>query len=139
MRLVYEKNPTVRASREAVLQLLIEHKIGSAVMACMQDQLEQKKGNAILESARQRVMQGLDPGAPVAKQRENCERALKEVAQAIAQTVGYAGQIEFDTSKPDGAPRKWMDSSRLNALGWQTKVDLRQGLAIAYQDFVNKL
>lgn len=63
---------------------------------------------------------------------------IAEVTQAIAQTVGYTGQIEFDTSKPDGAPRKWMDSSRLNALGWQTKVDLRQGLAIAYQDFVNK-
>lgn len=64
---------------------------------------------------------------------------IAEVAQTIAQTVGYAGQIEFDTSKPDGAPRKWMDSSRLNALGWQTKVDLQRGLAAAYQDFVSKL
>jgi GDP-L-fucose synthase len=64
---------------------------------------------------------------------------IGEVAQAIAQTVGYQGQIEFDTSKPDGAPRKWMDSSRLNALGWQAKVDLQQGLAAAYQDFVSKL
>jgi GDP-L-fucose synthase len=64
---------------------------------------------------------------------------IAEVAQAIAQTVGYAGQIEFDTSKPDGAPRKWMDSSRLNALGWQAKVDLQHGLAAAYQDFVSKL
>ncbi len=64
---------------------------------------------------------------------------IAEVAQTIAQTVGYAGQIEFDTSKPDGAPRKWMDSSRLNALGWQAKVDLQHGLAAAYQDFVNKL
>jgi GDP-L-fucose synthase len=64
---------------------------------------------------------------------------IAEVAQAIAQTVGYTGQIEFDTSKSDGAPRKWMDSSRLNALGWQTEVDLHQGLAIAYQDFVHKL
>jgi GDP-L-fucose synthase len=64
---------------------------------------------------------------------------IAEVAQAIAQTVGYAGQIEFDTSKPDGAPRKWMDSSRLNALGWQAKVDLHNGLAAAYQDFVSKL
>jgi GDP-L-fucose synthase len=64
---------------------------------------------------------------------------IAEVAQTIAQTVGYAGQIEFDTSKPDGAPRKWMDSSRLNALGWQTKVDLNNGLAAAYQDFVSKL
>ena len=64
---------------------------------------------------------------------------IAEVAQTIAQTVGFAGQIEFDTSKPDGAPRKWMDSSRLNALGWQTKVDLQRGLAAAYQDFVSKL
>ena len=63
---------------------------------------------------------------------------IAEVAQTIAQTVGYTGQIEFDTSKPDGAPRKWMDSSRLNALGWQAKVDLHHGLAAAYQDFVSK-
>ena len=63
---------------------------------------------------------------------------IAEVAQTIAQAVGYAGQIEFDTSKPDGAPRKWMDSSRLNALGWQAKVDLQHGLAAAYQDFVSK-
>jgi GDP-L-fucose synthase len=64
---------------------------------------------------------------------------IAEVAQTIAQTVGYTGQIEFDTSKPDGSPRKWMDSSRLNALGWQAKVDLHHGLAAAYQDFVSKL
>ncbi len=67
------------------------------------------------------------------------DATIAEVAQTIAQTVGYAGQIEFDTSKPDGAPRKWMDSSRLNALGWKTKVDLHNGLAAAYQDFVSKL
>jgi GDP-L-fucose synthase len=64
---------------------------------------------------------------------------IADVAQTIAQTVGYAGQIEFDTFKPDGAPRKWMDSSRLNTLGWQARVDLRNGLATAYQDFVSKL
>ncbi len=64
---------------------------------------------------------------------------IASVAHSIAQTVGFTGQIEFDTSKPDGAPRKWMDSSRLNALGWQAKVDLKHGLAAAYQDFVSKL
>ena len=64
---------------------------------------------------------------------------IAEVAQAIAQTVGFKGQIEFDTSKPDGAPRKWMDSSRLNALGWQAKVGLHQGLAHAYQNFLATL
>jgi len=62
---------------------------------------------------------------------------IAEVAQAIAQTVEYKGQIEFDTSKPDGAPRKWMDSSRLNALGWQAKVGLQEGLAVAYQSYLS--
>ncbi len=64
---------------------------------------------------------------------------IANVAQAIAQTVGFVGRLDFDTTKPDGAPRKWMDSSRLNDLGWQAKVDLQHGLAIAYQDFMSKL
>jgi GDP-L-fucose synthase len=63
---------------------------------------------------------------------------IAEVAKSIAQTVGYKGDIEFDTSKPDGAPRKWMDSSVLNALGWQPKIDLWQGLSATYQDFMSK-
>ena len=63
---------------------------------------------------------------------------IAEVAQTIAATVGYDGRIEFDTSKPDGAPRKWMDSACLDALGWQAKVNLNQGLKVAYQDFVNQ-
>ena len=62
---------------------------------------------------------------------------IAEVAVAIAQTVGYTGLIEFDTTKPDGTPRKWMDSSRLNKLGWQAQVNLRNGLALAYKDFSN--
>ena len=61
---------------------------------------------------------------------------IAEVAQAVSQAVGYTGRIEPDPSKPDGAPRKLMDSSRLNALGWQAKVGLEQGLAAAYQDFL---
>ena len=61
---------------------------------------------------------------------------IADLALAIAQAVGYTGQIEFDATKPDGAPRKWMDSSRLNALGWHAKVNLIEGLSVAYQDFV---
>lgn len=60
---------------------------------------------------------------------------IAELAQAIGRAVGYQGSIEFDPSKPDGTPRKLMDSSRLNALGWQAKVGLEQGLSLAYQDF----
>jgi len=62
---------------------------------------------------------------------------IKELALAVSQTVGYQGVIDFDTSKPDGSPRKLMDSRRLNALGWQAQVGLEAGLAAAYQDFLN--
>jgi GDP-L-fucose synthase len=62
---------------------------------------------------------------------------VADLARHIAKTVGFTGQIEFDASKPDGAPRKWMDSSRLNALGWSPQINLQQGLATAYQDFVS--
>ena len=61
---------------------------------------------------------------------------IAELARAVGEAVGYTGVITFDTSKPDGAPRKWMDSRRLNALGWQAKVDLQAGLRAAYADFV---
>jgi len=63
---------------------------------------------------------------------------IKELALVVGKTVGYQGVIDFDTSKPDGSPRKLMDSSRLNALGWQAKVSLDAGLAAAYQDFLNQ-
>ena len=61
---------------------------------------------------------------------------IYQLARAVGQAVGYSGRITFDASKPDGAPRKWMDSSRLNALGWQPKVSLGEGLSQAYADFV---
>jgi GDP-L-fucose synthase len=61
---------------------------------------------------------------------------ILEVAQAVAQAVGYTGQISTDPTKPDGAPRKLMDSSRLNALGWRARVTLEAGLKAAYQDFL---
>ncbi|MEI7784017.1 MAG: GDP-L-fucose synthase [Betaproteobacteria bacterium] len=64
--------------------------------------------------------------------------SILEAARLIAQTVGYCGEIKTDSSKPDGTPRKLMDSARLNALGWMAKVDLKAGLALAYQDFLNQ-
>ena len=63
---------------------------------------------------------------------------IKELALTVGQTVGYQGQITFDTSKPDGTPRKLMDSSRLQKMGWQAKVSLKDGLKIAYEDFLVK-
>jgi len=61
---------------------------------------------------------------------------IAQLAHAVAATTGYIGRISFDASKPDGAPRKWMDSSRLNKLGWQAKIGLNAGLARAYADFL---
>jgi GDP-L-fucose synthase len=61
---------------------------------------------------------------------------IANLAKAVAKATGYAGKIGFDTSKPDGTPRKWMDSSRLNRLGWQATVDLETGLLQAYADFL---
>ena len=62
---------------------------------------------------------------------------IAELAQAVGQTVGYQGAIQFDSNKPDGAPRKWMDSNRLNALGWQARVALADGLAQSYASFLS--
>ncbi len=64
------------------------------------------------------------------------ECSIRELAEMIGRVVGYQGDISFDPSKPDGTPRKLMDSSRLNRLGWQARVALESGLALAYQDFL---
>lgn len=61
---------------------------------------------------------------------------IRELAETIADTVGFQGKITFDPSKPDGAPRKLMDSTCLNTLGWKTKVTLEKGLSLAYNDFL---
>lgn len=61
---------------------------------------------------------------------------IRELAETIARVIGYEGSVAFDPTKPDGAPRKLMDSTRLNALGWQAKVGLEVGLEKAYEDFL---
>lgn len=63
---------------------------------------------------------------------------IAELALTVSKVVGYKGGIDFDASKPDGAPRKLMDSRRLHALSWQAKVALQDGLTTAYQDFLDK-
>lgn len=64
---------------------------------------------------------------------------IRELAETIARVVSYAGEIRFDPSKPDGTPRKLLDSTRLHVLGWQAKVGLEEGLNMAYQDFQNRV
>lgn len=61
---------------------------------------------------------------------------IRELVETIAKVVGYEGVISFDTSKPDGSPRKLMDVSRLNSLGWQYKISLEDGLTRSYDWFL---
>lgn len=61
---------------------------------------------------------------------------IAQLATTVGKVVGYQGDIVFDATKPDGAPRKLMDSSLLKTLGWGAKVDIEAGLSLAYQDFL---
>lgn len=63
--------------------------------------------------------------------------SIKELAELIKEIVGYQGNIVFDTSKPDGTPRKLMDVTKLHNLGWKHTVELRDGIQLAYQDFLD--
>nr|WP_232475808.1 GDP-L-fucose synthase [Sphingobacterium multivorum] len=64
--------------------------------------------------------------------------SIKDLAELIKDVIGYKGTISFDSSKPDGTPRKLMDVSKLHALGWKHQVNLREGIQLAYADFLEK-
>ena len=67
------------------------------------------------------------------------EVTIKELAETVKEVIGFNGEILWDSSKPDGTPRKLMDSSRLRALGWVPRIGLPEGIALAYQDFLTRL
>ncbi|WP_333627321.1 GDP-L-fucose synthase [Sphingobacterium siyangense] len=64
--------------------------------------------------------------------------SIKDLAELIKDVIGYKGTISFDSSKPDGTPRKLMDVSKLHALGWKHQINLREGIQLAYADFLEK-
>ena len=64
---------------------------------------------------------------------------IKELAEKIKDVVGYQGEIKFDTSKPDGTPRKLVDVSKINALGWKASISLEEGLQKVYQWFLDNV
>ena len=64
--------------------------------------------------------------------------SIAELATITARVVGFSGSLCFDSSKPDGTPRKLLDIQRIQALGWQPAVALAEGIAQAYQDFLNR-
>ena len=61
---------------------------------------------------------------------------IADLAKTVAKVIGYQGDIAFDPSKPDGTPKKLMDSTKLNRMGWRPQVSLQHGLVIAYQEFL---
>jgi GDP-L-fucose synthase len=66
------------------------------------------------------------------------EITIKDLALLIKKIIGFEGHLDFDTTKPNGTPRKLMDSSRLFATGWKPKTNLEEGIALAYQDFLSR-
>src|ERR1700761_4577612 len=62
---------------------------------------------------------------------------IRELAETVASVAGFRGRLDFDSSKPDGTPRKLLDTSRLTALGWKPKIKLREGIESTYAWFQN--
>ncbi len=67
-----------------------------------------------------------------------CDTSIRDLAQTVMKVVGFAGEIVFDATKPDGTPRKLLDVSRMAALGWTASMGLEQGIALAYRDFLGR-
>ncbi len=66
------------------------------------------------------------------------EVSIRNLSETVARAIGFEGEVAWDTSKPDGTPRKVMDSSRLRALGWKPEIDLPTGIRLAYDDFLRR-
>ena len=65
------------------------------------------------------------------------ELTIKALTELVAKVVGYKGAIKWDTSRPNGTPRKLLDVSKATALGWKYKTELEDGIRLAYEDFLN--
>jgi GDP-L-fucose synthase len=79
------------------------------------------------------------PGFPLINIGAGTDQTIAELAHLVAEVVGYRGGFAWDRSKPDGTPRKLLSSERLYALGWQPKLDLRQGIQRTYGEFLSSL
>jgi GDP-L-fucose synthase len=77
--------------------------------------------------------------APLINVGSGQDQTIRELAELVAQVIGFDGALTFDGSKPDGTPRKLLDISRLSSLGWRPRTRLRDGVALAYQEFLRTL
>jgi GDP-L-fucose synthase len=89
--------------------------------------LPDDKFNAICGNAKQPPLINIGCGE---------DQTIRALAEMVAGVVGFKGRLRFDTSKPDGTPKKQLEVSKLNALGWRPKTPLGEGLKLAYQQFL---
>lgn len=92
-----------------------------------------------LDDAAYSTFVGHDNIAPLINIGSGSDLTIKELAETVADVVGFDGELIWDTSKPDGTPRKLMDSSRIFSLGWKPTVSLKDGIRIAYEDFLRRM
>lgn len=83
-----------------------------------------------------RSLVGSDSIAPLINVGYGSDLAIRELAELIARLVGFEGKVTFDTSKPDGTPRKWLDSTRILQLGWKPTTSFEEGIRETYKDFL---
>jgi GDP-L-fucose synthase len=76
--------------------------------------------------------------APVVNVGSGREQTIRELAEAVRDVLGFEGELVFDTSKPDGTPRKLLDVSRLKTMGWEARLPLAEGIRLAYRDFLQQ-
>jgi GDP-L-fucose synthase len=93
----------------------------------------------VMNLSKERFLQNTKQTSNLINVGSGSDLSIEELAKIIKEMIAYKGQIEFDTNKPDGMPRKLLDSQRINYLGWKPEVSLKDGLAKTYEDFKKKI
>ena len=94
---------------------------------------------ALADVDKQELMAQVDPMLSHLNIGTGVDLSIRELAESIARVVGYAGQIDFDASKPDGPPRKLLNIDKMKALGWQPSIGLESGLRATYRWYLENL
>ena len=93
----------------------------------------------VMNLSKERFLQNTKQTSNLINVGSGSDLSIEELAKIIKEMIAYKGQIEFDANKPDGMPRKLLDSQRINYLGWKPEVSLKDGLAKTYEDFKKKI
>ena len=93
---------------------------------------------ALLRLEDQKFQSAIGSYPPLVNVGSGTDLTIQELAELVARVVGFAGALQFDTSKPDGTPRKLLDVSRMTKLGWAPRVSMEDGIALAYREFLGR-